>query len=95
MQTLCHLALLPHEQAKKYGTRTVFEYQDFGSSQWKKASWLDFSNAGKTISCALLALDVEPQENIGVFSQNSLPYIYTDFGISTSICRFKFSIFID
>ena len=81
MQTLCHLALLPHEQAKKYGTRTVFEYQDFGSSQWKKASWLDFSNAVKTISCALLALDVEPQENIGVFSQNSLPYIYTDFGV--------------
>ena len=81
MQTLCHLALLPHEQAKKYGTRTVFEYQDFGSSQWKKASWLDFSNAVKTISCALLALGVEPQENIGVFSQNSLPYIYTDFGV--------------
>lgn len=81
MQTLCHLALLPHEQAKKYGTRTVFEYQDFGSNQWKKASWLDFSNAVKTISCALLALDVEPQENIGVFSQNSLPYIYTDFGV--------------
>lgn len=80
MQTLCHLALLPHEQAKKYGTRTVFEYQDFGSKQWKKASWLDFSNAVKTISCALLALDVEPQENIGVFSQNSLPYVYTDFG---------------
>ena len=28
----------------------------------------------------MLAMGVKVQENIGVFSQNSLPYIYTDFG---------------
>lgn len=81
MQTVCHLAMLPHEQAKKYGSRTVFEYQDFGQKVWKKASWVDFSENVKRISNALLTLGVGVQENIGVFSQNSLPYVYTDFGI--------------
>lgn len=80
MQTVCHLGMLPHEQAKKYGNKTVFEYQDFGSKVWKEFSWNDFSHEVKCISCALLALGVEVQENIGVFSQNSLPYICTDFG---------------
>lgn len=80
MQTVCHLAMLPHEQAKKYGDRTVFEYQDFGSETWKTASWKDFSSDVRRISGALLCLGVQVQENIGIFSQNALPYIYTDFG---------------
>ncbi len=80
MQTVCHLGLLPLEQAKKYGNKTVFEYQDFGSEAWKKASWIDFAQNVKRLSKALLTLGVQVQENIGVFSQNALPYIYTDFG---------------
>lgn len=80
MQTVCHIAMLPHEQAKKYGNRTVFEYQDFGSEVWKTATWEDFSENVKRVSDALLCLGVGVQEKIGVFSQNILPYIYTDFG---------------
>lgn len=79
MQTVCHIALLPHEQAKKYGSRTVFEYQDFGSDIWKSASWEDFSSEVRRISKALLCLGIRVQENIGIFSQNTLSYIYTDF----------------
>lgn len=80
MQTVCHLALLPYEQAKKYGDRTVFEYQEFGSTTWKKASWNEFAERVKQVSNALLNLGIKVQDKIGVFSQNSLPYIYTDFG---------------
>ena len=80
MQTLCHLAKLPYEQAKKYGNRTVFEYKDFGGTVWKKVSWRDFGTNVRRVSLAMLAMGVKVQENIGVFSQNSLPYIYTDFG---------------
>ena len=54
MQTVCHIAMLPHEQAKKYGNRTVFEYQDFGSEVWKTATWEDFSDNVKRVSHALL-----------------------------------------
>ncbi len=80
MQTLCHLARLPYEQAKKYGDRTVFEYKDFGGTVWKKVSWCDFAGNVHRVSLAMLRAGVKVQENIGVFSQNSLPYIYTDFG---------------
>lgn len=80
MQTLCHLARLPYEQAKKYGNRTVFEYKDFGGTVWKKVSWQDFAGNARRVSLAMLRVGVQVQENIGVFSQNSLPYIYTDFG---------------
>jgi len=80
MQNLCHLALLPQEQYKKYGERTVFEYKEFGSSVWKKATWKDFHDNARRVSCAMLSLGIQVQENIGVFSQNALQYIYTDFG---------------
>ncbi len=80
MQNLCHLALLPQEQYKKYGERTVFEYKEFGSSVWKSATWKDFHDNAHRVSCAMLSLGIQVQENIGVFSQNSLQYIYTDFG---------------
>jgi len=80
MQTLCHLAKLPYEQAKKYGNRVVFEYKDFGGTVWKKATWNDFAKNAKCISLAMINMGVKVQENIAVFSQNSLPYIYTDFG---------------
>ncbi len=80
MQTVCHIAQLPLEQAKKYGNKTVFEYQDFGSETWKKVSWVDFARNAKRLSLALLSLGVQAQENIGIFSQNALPYIYTDYG---------------
>ena len=71
---------MPYEQAKKYGDRTVFEYKDFGGTVWKKVSWRDFGTNVRRVSLAMLAMGVKVQENIGVFSQNSLPYIYTDFG---------------
>ena len=80
MQTVCPLALLPHEQAKKYGDRVVFEYKNFGGSQWLKATWKEFSDSVRCVSNALLNLGVKPQENLGVFSQNALQYMYTDFG---------------
>ena len=80
MQTVCHLAMIPHAQAEKYGSRIALEYKDFGGSEWKKASWIEFSQNVRKVSLALLAYGIKPQENIGVFSQNAVQYIYTDFG---------------
>lgn len=80
MQTKCHLSQLPYEQAKKYGDKTVFVYRDFGSTTWKEMSWKGFADNTRLVSNALLNLNVHVQENIGVFSQNCIPYICTDFG---------------
>ena len=80
MQTKCHLSVLVHEQAKKYGQAPALTFKNFGSEQWKTVSWNQFSKRVKQVSNALLNLGVKPQENIAIFSQNSIHYLYTDFG---------------
>lgn len=80
MQTKCHLSVLVHEQAKKYGQAPALTFKNFGSEQWKTISWNQFSTRVKQVSNALLNLGVKPQENIAIFSQNSIHYLYTDFG---------------
>ena len=80
MQTNCHLSVLVHEQAKKYGEKVVLTYRDFGSKEWKSISWNTFSHIVKQVSNALLNVGVGVQENIGVFSQNAVQYMFTDFG---------------
>ena len=80
MQTNSHLSRLIHDQAQKYGDREVLIYKDFGGSEWKSYSWNQFSDMVKRVSNALLNLGVKVQENVGVFSQNSVQYLFCDFG---------------
>lgn len=80
MQTNCHLSVLIHEQAKKYGARPVLAFRSFGSLKWKTVSWNQFSMRVKEVSNALLNLGLKPQETIAVFAQNCIQYLYTDFG---------------
>lgn len=80
MQTRCHLSVLIHEQAKKYGAKVAVNYRDFGSLKWKTLSWNRFSEVVKQVSNAMLNLGVKVQENVGVFSQNAVQYLFTDFG---------------
>jgi len=72
--------MLVHEQAKKYGQAPALTFKNFGSEQWKTISWNQFSTRVKQVSNALLNLGVKPQENVAIFSQNSIHYLYTDFG---------------
>ena len=80
MQTNSHLSVLVHDQAKIYGDREALIYQDFGSEQWKSLSWRQFSDTVRVVSNALLNLGVKEQENVGIFSQNSVQYLFCDFG---------------
>lgn len=80
MQTKCHLSVLIHRQAEKYGNRRALIYRDFGGTKWKSATWRDFSRKVRHVSNALLNIGVRVQENVGVFSQNTVEYLYTDFG---------------
>ena len=80
MQTKSHLSVLVHDQAKKYDDREVLVYKDFGGKTWKSYTWNEFSYKVKVVSNALLNFGVKPQENIGIFSQNSVQYIFCDFG---------------
>ena len=65
---------------EKYGDREMLIYQDFGGKEWKSLSWTQVSQTVNQVSNALLNLGVKVQENIGIFSQNSVQYIECDFG---------------
>ncbi|MGM9705110.1 MAG: AMP-dependent synthetase/ligase [Prevotella sp.] len=80
MQTRCHLSVLIHEQAKKYGNRDALTFRLFGGNIWKTVSWNQFSLRVKQVSNALLNLGIKPHDHIAVFSQNCVQYLYTDFG---------------
>ena len=80
MQTKCHLSVLVSKQAEKYGKRRALIYRGFGGTKWKSASWLDFARKVRHVSNAMLNFGIGVQENVGVFSQNCVEYLYTDFG---------------
>ncbi|MBR6121300.1 MAG: long-chain fatty acid--CoA ligase [Prevotella sp.] len=75
-----HLSRLVHDVAAQLGDREALIYKDFGGSTWKSYSWNQFSATVKQVSNALLNLGVGIQENVGIFSQNSVQYLFCDFG---------------
>ncbi len=80
MQNKSHYSVLIHDQAKKYGSRPALTFRSFGSLKWKTVSWNQFSLRVRQVSNAMLNLGIKPQENIAVFAQNCIQYLYTDFG---------------
>ena len=80
MQINSHLSRLVHDVAAHFGDREALIYKDFGAKQWKSYSWNEFSQQVKLVSNAMLALGIGVQENVGVFSQNTVQYLFTDFG---------------
>ena len=88
MKVNCHLSVLVHEQAKNYGDREEIIYKEFGGSEWKSLSWNQLSATVRQVSNALLNLGVKVQENIGIFSNNSVQYLFCDFGFFLNECYF-------
>ena len=75
-----HLSRLVHDVAAQLGDREALIYKDFGGSTWKSYSWNQFSEMVKKVSNAMLNLGVKVQEKVGIFSQNSVQYLFCDFG---------------
>ena len=75
-----HMSRLIHDVAAQLGDREALIYKDFGGTEWKSYSWNQFSAMVKKVSNAMLNLGITVQENVGVFSQNSVQYLFTDFG---------------
>ena len=68
--TYHHLSVLVHRQAEKYGDRVALRYRDYETAQWIPITWNQFSGTVRQAANAFVALGVEEQENIGIFSQN-------------------------
>ena len=72
--------ILVHRQAEKYGDRVALRYRDYETAQWIPITWNQFSGTVRQAANAFVALGVEEQENIGIFSQNKPEWFYVDFG---------------
>ena len=55
-------------------------YRDYEKNVWVPVSWNRFSEVVRKVSASLLALGVDVQENLAVFSQNMPECLYVDFG---------------
>ena len=60
--------------------KTALKNRDYETSQWIPISWNEFSQTVRQAANAMVALGIEPQENIGIFSQNKPECFFTDFG---------------
>lgn len=74
-----HLGELIHKQAHKYKNRTALKYQN-ASGNWVNMSWNLFSNKVMKTAQAMAEMGVQPSNNVGVYSQNMVKYLITDFG---------------
>ena len=78
--TYHHLSVLVHRQAEKYGDRVALRYRDYETAQWIPITWNQFSGTVRQAANAFVAIGVEEQENIGIFSQNKPEWFYADYG---------------
>lgn len=74
------LSTLIASQAERYDQRVALMYRSLTEDAWKSISWREYANRVRAVSNALLALGVEVQEKVAVFSQNMVESMYIDFG---------------
>lgn len=80
MRKYYHFSELIHQQAFKYNTKTALKFRDDQIDKWKKISWSYFAEKVQLTAQAIVDYGLEPQANIGVYSQNMPECIFTDFG---------------
>ncbi|MDR0547414.1 MAG: long-chain fatty acid--CoA ligase [Dysgonamonadaceae bacterium] len=76
-----HLSELIHRQAKQFGDEEVLRYKEPNTGTWLSVSWKEFSQKVMTVAGALCHIGVQPQSNIGVYTQNRLECFFIDFGV--------------
>ena len=85
--TYYHLGELVHRRAEKYGKKTAIKYQTkMAKGKWKTLSWRKFSEQVLQAAHAMAEMGVEPNDRIGVYSENMAEYLITDFGAYANRC---------
>lgn len=73
-----HLGEIIHKQALRYRSRTALKYQYFAGT-WYDMSWTEFSDKIMKTAQAMAEMGIQPEDNIGVYSQNLAKYLITDY----------------
>ena len=80
MQNTKHFAQMLRDYGEQRHDDEAVVFRKFGSKKWESWTWGELEGAASATAEALLALGVQEQENVGVFSQNCVEYIACDFG---------------
>ncbi|MDD4847060.1 MAG: AMP-binding protein, partial [Petrimonas sp.] len=73
-----HLGELVHHQAQKYKNRTSLKFL-LSDGRWTQMSWEEFSEKIMKTAQAMAELQIQPEDNVGIYSQNMAKYLITDF----------------
>jgi len=73
-----HLGELVHKQALKLKNKTALKYQASGG-EWLDLSWRVFSEKVMKTARAMAEMGLNPNDNVGIYSQNMEKYLITDF----------------
>lgn len=74
-----NIATFIGDKAKKRGKHDVLSYKDESLNRWNSISWSELDQHVSTIANALVALDVEEHDNVGMISQNMPQCIIADY----------------
>lgn len=73
-----HLGELIHKRAQKYKNKTAVKYMK-PKGKWLNLSWNDFSDKIMKTAQAMAEMNIQPNDRIGIYSQNMAKYLITDF----------------
>lgn len=73
------LTNLISNQVAKYGDREVYRHKNTVDGEWIITSWKQFQKQVDAIACAMETLNLNPQENIAIFSSNRPEILITDY----------------
>ncbi|MDR1633034.1 MAG: long-chain fatty acid--CoA ligase [Dysgonamonadaceae bacterium] len=75
-----HLSNLIQKRANKFGDQEALRLKDKETGEWQSVSWEDLAKKITAVARSMCHAGVEPQSNIGVYSQNMVECLYIDFG---------------
>lgn len=73
-----HLGELVHNQARKYKNRISVKFTT-SKGKWQNMSWSEFSEKVMKTAQAMAEMGIQPDDKIGIYSQNMAKYLITDF----------------
>lgn len=76
-----HLAEFPQRICDSFANKTVLKHYNEETQHWDKLTGDDFRRGVINVAKAFNQIGLKPEERVGIYSQNMVRYLYTEFGI--------------
>ena len=76
-----HLVEDIKHNVQRFKDKPAMYYKNNALNKWEGISWSDFGERIQQLSKALLKFGIQPQQNVGIFSENKPEWIISDISI--------------